>query len=404
MLHQHWTLKSDMPLNHASFGATPNHILNLRKSYQKQFDENREGFLNDQYFDLLKATQRKISDFVGTQPKNLVLISNATEGFNAVFQSLPLKEGDEILTTDQIYSNFPPILKEIANKKGATVKTVEIPFPIENDEEIIDAITSAVSKKTKLAFFDHITSASSITFPVKDLVNTLKNMGIETFIDGAQSTGQVHVDIDDIGATYYVGNHHKWVCAPTSSAFLYVSPDKQDCILPAIMSGASTREHSFQDRFKWTGTFDPSALLCVSDTIDFMQTLHPNGWKGIFEQNHNLAVKARNMLTKSLNLPKLCPNHMIGSMFSIELGHINFPNHIRKQPAHRRLAKLLSEHHGFELYGLASENGNVTARVSAHLYNDRSQYERLTNAMTDIMNKYGTHNHLNHDPTPSYDL
>ena len=381
-----------MPLNHGSFGATPSEILVTQRHYREEFDLNREGFLNNRFFNLLEDNRKAISGFVKAKADDIVLIGNATEAVNAVFKSISLVAGDEILITNHAYANYPPLIEQIAQDRGFKVKIVNLPFPLEDESKIIEAFTEALTGKTKLAFFDHIISATSLILPVKEIVQALKEKGVESFVDGAQAIGQIDVNLSEIGAAYYAGNHHKWLCAPVASGFLHVRKGKQADVLPAIGSGTATREHDFQERFSWIGTFDPSAVLCTGETIGFMNDLHPRGWPGIFEDNHNLAVQARDMLCQKLGIQEPCPDEMIGSMFSLPLGQINFPQEILDNEApHRRLAKLLKDECGYEVYGIASaqDEDTMLMRVSAHLYNDISQYERLAEDMCGLLQKYG---------------
>lgn len=241
-----WDLKRPINVNHGSFGATPRVILEKQRLYQDEFNECRERFLWQGGLARVAAAKDRMAAFIGAAAEDVVFVDNATDGFNAVLKSVPLGPGDEVLVTTHTYSNFPPVLQEEAARRGFKTVTATIPYPPKDEGQIIDTILEKVSGKTKLAIIDHITSPTALVFPVQKIVEALAEKGIDTFVDGAHAPGQVPLDMAEIGAAYYTGNHHKWLCAPVASAFLYVRKNRQDHIMPAIGSGMASRDHAAQ--------------------------------------------------------------------------------------------------------------------------------------------------------------
>ncbi|MCB9991351.1 MAG: aminotransferase class V-fold PLP-dependent enzyme [Rhodospirillales bacterium] len=382
-----WDFKRKAHLNHGSFGATPRAILEKQAEFVRTFNLFREDMLWRQGFDKLKDVRHAVAAFVGVDTDDVVIVDNATDGFNAVLKSVPLGAGDEVLITSHAYSNYPPVFHEEAARRGFTIVVAEIPYPPESPQQIIDTILAKAGTKTKLAFIDHITSPTALIFPVKEIVAALQAQGIDTFVDGAHAPGQIPLDVKDIGAAYYTGNHHKWMCAPVASAFLYVRKDRQDCIMPAVGSGGASREAPFTERFAWTGTKDISAWACVPETIAYMASLHPDGWTGIMARNHALAVKARDLLCDRLGIIPPCEEAMFGSMFTLPLGSLQFDPETEQKAPILRLYELVEARAGFGVYALPFGD-QYLLRVSCHLYNEEKDYELLAEAMAEIVREY----------------
>lgn len=380
---EHWTFRRKFHFNHGSFGATPTKMLERQAEMVAAFNAEREDWLwgtadTTSMLKLVPEAVPKLAAFVGADPDDLVYVDNVTDAFSSVLKSLSLKSGDQVLVTNHLYANFPSPLQDAARRFGFEVVMVEVPYPVEDEEQIFDAIMMQVTDRTRLAIIDHITSPTALLFPVKRLAAALKARGIDTFVDGAHGPGQVDVDVADIGAAYYAANNHKWMCAPVGSGFLHVRRDKQAEIMPAVGSGAAKMDTPFTERFVWRGTKDMSAHVMVPETLDYVAALHANGWIGIRERNHALAVEARNILADALNVAKPCPDEMIGAMFTLPLGRPDFPPTLRS---------MMIDRFGYGVVVVDFE-GQYFLRVTAHLYNNVGQYRQLVEDFGAVLQEY----------------
>jgi isopenicillin-N epimerase len=310
-------------LNHGSFGACPKPVLAMQSALRKEMEASPVRFLWRLYETRLQPARTALANFLGANQRDLVFVSNATTAVNAVARSWKLRRGDEILTTNLDYNACRNVLAEVAKAAGAKVVVATIPFPIRHADDLVGTILSCVTPRTRYAMIDHVTSGSALVLPVARIVRELETRGIDTLVDGAHGPGMLSLNLRNLRPAWYCGNLHKWVCAPKGSAFLWAREDQQGLLQPAVVSHGNNCPRrgfsSFQDRFDWAGTFDPSAWFCVPDAIRWLGGLLPDGWSGLRRRNHELALDARELLCAALEVEAPCPAGMIGSMATIPL-------------------------------------------------------------------------------------
>jgi isopenicillin-N epimerase len=379
-----WLLDRDLTfLNHGSFGACPRHILEVQAKVRSQLENEPVRFFNREWEPLLDASREKLAAFVGTDVEDLVFVPNATTGVNAVLRSLSFQPGDELLTTNHEYNACRNALDFIASRTGARVVVADIPFPIESPQQIIAAILSKVSSKTRLALIDHITSQTGLIFPIQEIIQQLQAQGIDTLIDGAHAPGMLPLNLREIGATYYTGNCHKWLCAPKVAAFLYVQRQKQPEIRPLTIShGANsplTHKSRFQLEFDWMGTSDPTAYICVGEVIQFLGLLLPGGWDELMQRNHQLVLEGREIICDVLKVKAPCPDEMIGSMAVIPMPEV-FDSF-----SHTSLRDRLFDQHGIQVQVVPWVGMHrLLLRISSQLYNSLEDYQYLAKVLTQL--------------------
>ncbi|MDZ7960757.1 MAG: aminotransferase class V-fold PLP-dependent enzyme [Aulosira sp. DedQUE10] len=380
-----WTLDPEVTfLNHGSFGACPKAVLSIQQKLRSQLEQEPIRFFGREWELLIDNAKSKLAEFVGADIQDLVFVNNATTGVNSVLRSLCFSAEDEILTTNHEYNACRNALDFIASRTGARIVIAKIPFPIDSPQQIIAAVMERVTPKTRLALLDHITSQTGLIFPLQQLVKELQQRGVDTLVDGAHAPGMIALKLREIGATYYTGNCHKWLCAPKGAAFLYVQRDKQSAIRPLTIShGANsprTDKTRFQLEFDWTGTDDPTAYMCIPDAIAFMGSLLPGGWSELRQRNHQLVLEARQLLCQSLEVLPPCPEEMIGSMAVVPM------------PTELENRHFMSVHDElFDQFGIQvqvvpwQESPRLLLRISAQIYNMLEQYAYLAKALSQIV-------------------
>jgi isopenicillin-N epimerase len=393
---RHWLLDPDVDfLNHGSFGATPRPVLEAQATWREEMEREPVRFFVERSDLELAAARDALGAFVGADAADLAFVTNATGACNAVLRSLELAPGDELLTTDHAYNAVKNAMAHVADRAGARLVVAEVPFPLASADEAVERILASVTSRTRLAVLDHVTSATAMVLPIARIVAALAKRGVDTLVDGAHAPGMIDLDVAGIGAAYYTGNLHKWVCAPKGAGFLWVRPDRQVRIHPLVIShganlplGERTR---FRLEFDWQGTADPSAWLSVPEALRFGASLLPGGWPALRERNRALALEARDLLCAATGQPPPVPDEMIGSMAAVPLAWEDEPASVQ----------------GVNLYGdrvhgaLLADGIQVMVtpwpqrpeglrwrrivRVSAAAYNDRAQMERMARTLAAVL-------------------
>jgi len=369
-------------LNHGSFGSCPLAVLEYQTELRRRLEHEPITFLVRELEPLLDDTRATLAGFVGADADDLVLIPNATSGVNAVMRSLDFKPGDELLVTDHEYNACRNVANFVAERTGAQVVAAKVPFPLQSAPEVVASVLGAVTPRTRLLLIDHVTSQTGMILPVAEIVRRLAEQGIDTLIDGAHAPGMIPLDLKAIGAAYYTGNCHKWICAPKGAAFLHVRPDRQHNIRPLVIShGANsprTDRSRFQIEFGWMGTSDPSAVLSIPNALEYLASLVTGGWPAIMRRNRELALAGREVLCRTLSLSKPCPDEMIGTLASVPV-----PDATSTEPSKSPLyldswQDELMARHRIEVPVIPwPAPPKRLLRISAQLYNALPQYELL---------------------------
>nr|WP_199296246.1 aminotransferase class V-fold PLP-dependent enzyme [Trichocoleus sp. FACHB-591] len=367
-------------LNHGAFGACPKPVLEVQQQFRLSLEQQPLRFLAQDLEGLLDSARQVLAEFVGADPLDLVFVPNATTGINTVLRSLHFTPDDELLTTNHEYNACRNALDFVAARSGAQVVVAEIPLPIESPQQVIEAVVAKISPKTRLALLDHVTSQTGLVMPIQALVEELSKRGIDTLIDGAHAPGTIPLSLPTIGATYYTGNCHKWLCAPKGAAFLYVQRDRQVQIRPLTISHGANSSRTDRSRFRlefdWPGTYDPSAYLSVPTAIEFLGGLLPGGWPELMACNRAKALAARKILCEALNVLPPCPDEMIAALAVVPL----------PDGSYQALQISLLNQYGIEVPIVPWPGGQKRlVRVAAQIYNTVSQYEYLAQALVKLL-------------------
>jgi isopenicillin-N epimerase len=372
-------------LNHGSFGACPIPVLQFQAELRQRMERQPVQFFVRDLEGLLDEARAALGDFLGAPAGDLAWLPNATTAVNAVLRSLRLQPGDELLTTDHEYNACRNVLDFVARRAGASVVVARLPFPVAGPDQVIRTVMDRVTGRTRVALLDHVTSPTGLVLPIEPLVRELRERCVETLVDGAHAPGMLPLNIAAIGAAWYTGNCHKWICAPKGAAFLVTRPDMQERIRPTVLSHGANSPRTDRSRylieFDWMGTDDPSAILSVPEAIRFMGQLMPGGWAAVRETNHQLALRGRDVLCNTLGIEPPCPDQMIGSLASVPLP--DGDGRVSNSPLYADpLQDLLLEKFRIEVPVIPwPAPPKRLIRISGQVYNRDGDYERLGHAL-----------------------
>ena len=376
----HWDLDPAVTyLNHGAFGAAPRAVLERQTELRRHLETNPAKFFEHDLPGLLGGARSRLAAFLGADPAQMAFVPNASTGVNAVLRSLAFDPGDEILITSHGYGAANNAAGYVANRSGATLVTAQVPMPIAHPHEVIDAVLATVTPATRLALIDHVTSATAVVFPVTEIVTALHDRGVRVLVDGAHAAGMLDLDVPAVGADFYTGNCHKWMCAPKGAGFLWVKEPAADEVVPVVVgwgrSSVPPGKSQFHADFDWVGTVDPTAYLAVPTAIDLLESLHPGGWHGLRMHNHDLVCCGRDLALAALGATAPVAEAMLGSMAALPLP---------PQVGRGTLERLLAERGIVAPVTTGASPEDRWLRISAQVYNSLPDYERLASALAGL--------------------
>lgn len=386
---QKWGLDPTVAyLDHGSFGACPLSVLDAQSRLRERMERQPVEFFSRELDPLMDAARKALAGFIGADADDLAFVPNATSGVNAVLRSLRFSPGDELLATNHGYSACRNALRYVAERTGAKLRLADTPFPIESPLQVVDSVMAAATDRTRLAVIDHVSSPTALIFPVREIVQALTRRGIEVLVDGAHAAGMVPLDVPALGAGYYVGTCHKWLCAPKGSAFLWVNRDRQRDIHPLAISHGFASPRGDRTRFllefDWTGTDDPTPWLCMPDALRFLEGLRPGGMAQLMALNRALALRARDEICEALSVDAPAPDAMIGAMASVPIREARddeYGDDFATDPLHKAL--LANYRINAQVVAWPKWPKRVL-RISAQAYNEPWQFTRLAEALQEL--------------------
>jgi isopenicillin-N epimerase len=341
-------------LNHGSFGACPQPVFDVYQEWQRELERRPVEFLARRLEGELAEVRAAIAGYVGASADDIALTPHATAALNGVVRSLRLAPGDEILTTEHEYGSIELLLQFVSERTGALV--------VRREGTDADSIWAGATERTRVLLVSHITSPTALLMPVEELCRRACEAGVVSVVDGAHGPGHVELDLERLGADFYAGNCHKWLCAPKGAGFLYARRPSQELVDPLLISWSYRPDGTFGERHGWQGTHDPAAYLAVPAAIDFVNR------HGRTEECRALLRQARGELA-SAGFEPLAPESA-PQMAACRLPECE-PTEVQRR---------LREEFAIEAL-VRSWNGRPLARVSVAPYNTDEELRQLVAAL-----------------------
>jgi isopenicillin-N epimerase len=378
----HWLLDPECTyLNHGTVGATPRRVVQKQQALRDEMERQPSRFmlreLNGEYpmpwrsATRLREAIEPVAAFVGCRPDDLVFVSNVTTGLNAVLGSLPLNSGDEVLITDFGYGAVALTAGAMCERSGATLRTVHLEYPVRDPGDIVAAIVGALTPHTKLVVLDHVTAQTALVLPVAAVAAECRARHVPVLVDGAHVPGSRPLDIQSLQVDWYAANLHKWAHAPRGCGILWAAPERQSTLHHPIVSWGRSR--GFRHEFEHTATSDPTSYLAAPEGLALLREWD---FAACVKYMHGLAWDAAGMLAERWQTKFEIPREMVGSMATVPL-----PPQAGATDADAlrlRLALLVEDRIEVQLHAWRNR---LWVRVSAQVYNDRSDIARLAEAV-----------------------
>lgn len=377
-LAAHFQLRPNIAfLNHGSFGACPRPVYEAYQHWQSELEQQPVEFLGRRLNHLLSEARTKLAEYLHTQTDCLVWVPNATHGVNIVARSLDLQPGDQVLATDHEYGAVNRTWQFICEQRGVEYRMQPLALPFESADALVEQFWAGVTEQTRVISISHITSPTALILPIEQICQRARAAGILTVIDGAHAPGQIPLDMEAIGADFYTGNCHKWLCNQRASGFLYARPEVQHLLQPLIVSwgwrARSPSDNSFHDLFDWTGTFDPAPYLSAPAAIAFQQE---HNWPEVRDACHNLLLSASQRIGELTGLPPISPDT---SDWWVQMRALPLP------PCNIGVVKArLWDEYQIEV-PLMEFLGQPLIRISIQAYNTPEDIDRLVEGLTQLI-------------------
>lgn len=376
-LKRHFLLDPSVTfLNHGSYGATPKPVFREYQRWQRELESQPVEFLGRRHDGLMRESRETLAAYLGTRADNLVYAQNVTIALNIVAHSLELHEGDEVLSTNHEYGALDRTWRFLSGERGFAY--VNQAVDLDSHDAFVESFWRGVTPRTRVIFLSHITSPTAAIFPVEKIIQRAKQQNIITVIDGAHVAGQLPLHLEALGADFYGGNLHKWLCAPKGAGFLYARPEVQHLLKPLVVSwgyeSLTPSGSTFIDHYEWWGTRDIAAFLTVPKAIQFQQE---QDWDRVRSACHQLAVETWVRINDLTGLPSL---HSDPETWFAQMSVSTLPADTDIVTLKRRLY----DEYRIEI-PLVDWHGNKLIRLSVQGYNSKRDMDTLLDALRDLL-------------------
>lgn len=359
--------------NFGAFGAAAKPVFEEYQRWQLELEKEPTQFFTANHNKYLEQSRKALAEFINCDADDVVYVMNPSYAVNIIAKSFNLQKGDEVLATNLEYGACDKTWEYYCEKEGAVYRKQPITLPLTTKEKFIEELFQGFNGKTKLIFISHITSATALIFPVKDVIKKAKELGVPVFIDGAHVPGHISLDLKDLQPDFYTGACHKWMMTPKGSTFLYIKRELQNQFDPLIVSWgykSAMPSHSlFLDYHQLQGTRDISAFLTIPAAIEFMKV---HNWTEVAKQCRKLVQDNAQRFCDLLNTQPLAPvnDEFIGQMLSIPIQTNNAV----------KLYRFLFDEHKIEI-PVMNINNKFYLRYSINAFNSQEDLDKLFGAL-----------------------
>jgi len=364
--------------NHGSYGTVPKEVMEERFRLLKMQDAHPDKWYRNLLRPLYDKAVEDLANYLGSSARNLVFIPNATAGVNTVLKNLNLGPEDIILSNSHTYNACSNAIESAVKRCGADTFSLDINLPIRDENEIVEQIVDVCKRNVgiRLALIDHISSPSAIVFPIAKLATELHKLGVLLLVDGAHAPGQLPLDLETLGADFYVGNLHKWCFTPRGCAFLWVSPQHRECLEPLVTSHLYKQDMT--DQFFMQGTIDHTPYISSMAALQFYSKL--GGRDALIAYTTPLLDWAQQMLCHAFSTPVLpVPPNMVAPFMRVLQLPPSTKYSLSRAEAERMMNDLSRDFGAVAVVTCFS--GHLWLRISANAYSCKEEFLQLKDVL-----------------------
>jgi selenocysteine lyase/cysteine desulfurase len=364
-------------LNHGSYGAVPRPVMHFYQHLLQRVESHPDLFFRLHCYEMNRSAMKPVAQLLHADLEDCVWVNNATAAVNCVLNSLLLKPGDAILSTDLTYAACKNVMKAVCERSGAEYHEMKFPLPLRSHDQILQLIDSELRAKTniKFALFDVISSPHGIVFPWREISVLCKKFGVQVMIDGAHGIGQVEIDLSGAEPHYFTTNCHKWLFSPKGSAVLWCNREKQDSLQPNLVSHGY--KQGFWQRFWQQATRDYMQFVATTAALQFYQEI---GMDKVKKYNSDLVNFAANHAAQHLGttISPLCSTELQAPFLRLVELPLKFPQAVASHSEKavyvaETVQNLLTTDYDVVLPCFYWQ-GKVYVRFSAQIYNTKDDY------------------------------
>jgi selenocysteine lyase/cysteine desulfurase len=356
-------------MNAANLCPSPYPVMETVFHYTRDVDTDASFFNRDKFGTLQEAARSKLAALLGATPDEIAIVRNTSEANNVISTGFVLKEGDEILLSDLNHTSNRNAWEVKARRYGFKINYASFARTPKSHDEIIKAFRDALTPRTKLMSFTHVSNVTGVLMPAKALCALGHEHGLFVHVDGAQSFGALRINLADMGCDSYSGSAHKWFMGPKEAGVLYVRKERQNDVWPSIVSVPWRDDIVGARKYEALGQRDDGAVAAVGRTVDFHMILGPDRVEARMRQVAAAIMEG---------LSKLPGVELTTSMDpALSAGVVIFkPGALDARKVYERL---------YTSYQIAGAGMGPNIRLSPHIYNTLSEADRVIAAVSEML-------------------
>jgi len=301
-----WLPDRVVPLNAGTCSPTLRPVFAYMTQLRQQMAADPQNFIWSSVLPLIEEGRCEVAGFLRCAREDLLLLQNVSFAANMVLFSLDFTPGDEVVMGDQEYHHFEALWRRLQKRRGFSITRVHLPLPDERAEmsaaEIVAAYAEKINSRTKVIFVSHVTFATGMILPVKEICALAREAGAVSIVDGAHAAGMIDVDLGGIGADFYCGTAHKWMMGAVGTGYLHVAHSRRKSIRPLVTSAAWEYDRAamdattygggtyWQKSIEYQGTQDRVPQAALSRSFAYTNDI---GWENIRQRTRSLREYAR---------------------------------------------------------------------------------------------------------------